>query len=431
MIDVFFYFFTAFSVYLFFIFSLRSAYGLSLSSPGPFGYVAFVEAPFFLIFASAFVSAGFFDDSYITDFITQDGKVTSFLWIMYSFVGLSVSNLIIGRRGGKDSDIDHSSTNLTSWILLLFSLFCLAFVLVTASSIPILFALKGEYLEAAVARSDFLWNRTGFSSYFTAIFPKYIIILSLIFSIINRRNIRYWRINIAFNILSALIFSVWDIQKAVLISYIIICFFASREGKHHKGVVIKYLILGVSVLAGVVVIYMVSKGNDNLSFSHPAIARVFAAQIAGFYQIVQLIHPDFKYMLNSFPLIKNFDVLSVDVQREIMLLTEGYSETAGVKNTIFTGEAYAMGGVVMMLVSPIVVCVYYLIAYSVIAFFLPANMRLASRYVLVYLSPLSLSYANFLYLKGILFFIVAVIPVLILLRFFRIFRGINVNCCDS
>lgn len=83
--------------------------------------------------------------------------------------------------------------------------------------------------------------------------------------------------------------------------------------------------------------------------------RAFLGQISGLFQTISNFTPDSKYLLSWIPFGGMFSHDLPVFARDLMLMTEGDTDTSGTMNTLFLGEAYGAGGWPMLLMSPFIV----------------------------------------------------------------------------
>ena len=103
----------------------------------------------------------------------------------------------------------------------------------------------------------------------------------------------------------------------------------------------------------------VSRWSSFEEFGTYLVNRLGIGQMAGMYETLALAKqgylPESNFFWHMIPFAR-FYVDYIDYQKYLMMITEGYEFTEmGVKNTYFVAEAYAMGGIWLAALSPVIV----------------------------------------------------------------------------
>jgi len=124
-----------------------------------------------------------------------------------------------------------------------------------------------------------------------------------------------------------------------------------------KFLVFSFYFIGVIFLLYYIVYFQIPDLTLDKFFSY-LFFRLGVGQMAGLYETYSLFimrYPlEGEFYWHAIPFSKLF-VNYIDYQKFLMMITEGYEYSEmGVKNTLFIAEAYAIGGVPLALISPII-----------------------------------------------------------------------------
>lgn len=97
--------------------------------------------------------------------------------------------------------------------------------------------------------------------------------------------------------------------------------------------------------------------------------RVFIAQMIGVYEEFNLWIHNIEYIWHGVPFASSFVDYSI-FHKDLMMISEDRTDpsTIGIKNTLFIAEAYAMGGWLLVLVSPIWIALNMTLTYIFIVY---------------------------------------------------------------
>ncbi|MDP9963017.1 hypothetical protein J2W37_000723 [Variovorax paradoxus] len=157
-------------------------------------------------------------------------------------------------------------------------------------------------------------------------------------------------------------------DKAPIFSVLILMILAnlSIANKFSFGKIIKYSLImgGVSLVALFAVSYIQFGGINFSDFIQFLIFRAGLGQIGGLYEqfAVRLYDPN--YIWHSIPfanLVVDYPIYNKDLMMMLWGANVAADET-GVVNSFFVGEAFAIGGYVLALISPAIVALNYCVA---------------------------------------------------------------------
>lgn len=165
-------------------------------------------------------------------------------------------------------------------------------------------------------------------------------------------------------------------DKAPIFSVLILVILASLavSPKFSLKKIAKYSILMgvVSLVVLYAISYVQFGGTDFSGFVEFLIFRAGLGQIGGLFEefAVRLHNPD--YIWHSVPfanLVVDYPIYNKDLMMMLWGANLAADET-GVANSFFIGEAFAIGGYVLVLISPIIVAINYCLAILVLSKFL-------------------------------------------------------------
>ena len=194
------------------------------------------------------------------------------------------------------------------------------------------------------------------------------------------------------------------------------------------AVLIWGLILLIGLTAALFVLWQIQSPGLNPNAFFPYIFnRLGIGQMAGTYETFGMAArgdlPKGDFYWHMIP-GASFFVDYIDYQKLLMMITEGYGYTEmGVKNTYFIAEAYAIGGYVLLWISPLIVAlnlvlgIWILRKFFSIIFPLPFASELS---ILIYLISHNITggFSSFPFFKGLIHVLILLGPPLLLIRFF-------------
>lgn len=160
------------------------------------------------------------------------------------------------------------------------------------------------------------------------------------------------------------------------------------------GVVLKGVVIGFPLLLGIIY-FIVSLQMHGLSFSGFVgylTDRIGMAQMAGTYDGIALgrLHGEFYWHMVPFA---NFFEHYIPYDKLLMMRVEGYDfGDVGVKNSFFISEAYGIGGYALVLASPFIVGMSWVL--NAILMFLTMKWMFGRDVSRLYFLPLTIMYLN-------------------------------------
>jgi hypothetical protein len=150
----------------------------------------------------------------------------------------------------------------------------------------------------------------------------------------------------------------WSGEKSPAVLAVLGYWFLRAHHERRRITLMRLLVLAaLASLVSLGIFSLLRDASNDLSVVEFFGIRTFLGQISGFFQTVSNFTPNPKYMLSWIPFSGAFSHHLPVFARDLMLMTEGDTETSGTLNTLFLGEAYGAGGWPMLLASPFIVAI--------------------------------------------------------------------------
>lgn len=156
--------------------------------------------------------------------------------------------------------------------------------------------------------------------------------------------------------------------------------------------------------------------------------RISTGQMMGVYEQLDLRIHDIEYIWRSVP-FANFFLEYKEYSKDLMMYTWGSYKDAdevGVMNSYFIGEAFAIGGMLFVLLSPIIFGLNYCLSIFILIFILHRFFGLEKNssvkvigLSMAFLFPLTGDIAGMIFLKQIVMYVVFLIPLIFVVEIFR------------
>lgn len=147
--------------------------------------------------------------------------------------------------------------------------------------------------------------------------------------------------------------------------------------------------------------------------------RVFVAQMIGTYEQFNLLLQDPQYIFHGIPFASSFADFPV-FQKDLMLISEDRSDAGsiGIKNTLFIAEAYSMGGVLLLMLSPLWMALVFALNFKLMLYiinrFIFKNYEYAKRVVAISLFSYVTITGGF---SDLMFFKITILMILLMTPF--------------
>ena len=283
-------------------------------------------------------------------FMTFPSIIVLFLGLAFLFK-LNILKPLIYEIRAEDAQLLKGFTYVSLIILILKLLF--------ASEIPLLLALRGDYLGATEAKINLLTKQSGITffglNYIFRSFPSYIYIASLlIFSAdkTNKKNRNLFVANLALVVLDSL----YDIQKQGIVLIALTSFWIFYIQKGNFKTLIKGILLASSLA---VAMFALTLGFDSgQDIVEETVNRIFLAQAEGMFFIRELIDPSTKYMWLGFPLSGLFGLEQLDPAAEVIpILFPDVGDGWLNSNTYYIAHAWTIFGNWAIVLGPLFVLI--------------------------------------------------------------------------
>ncbi|QNG60238.1 oligosaccharide repeat unit polymerase [Bacillus sp. PAMC26568] len=310
------------------------------------------------------------DGNYMIDRLTNDDyRVIGFFWICYIMIILPLTMLVVSQLVGFHAEkefhsyltkpVDLIFKNSNDFFILflglsLLSIMSIVYTMLALDKIPIIEMFRGASdlgklrIEASHNFGGNMWVKNIFAVGLTPI-------LALIaYGYTYVTNQRRWRILFIVLFAGALFMSVYDLQKApilfFILMFVLVNIFIGRLKLTWKLV----FTLGGTAVVLIILLYVfvqnVTSLDQFLSYKSGPIGRIILSQIAPFYLHLDLFGQQIDFLNGkSLPgiALSLYDIDQVRSARMVMghYFPERVEEgTAGVLNTLYAGEAYANFG---------------------------------------------------------------------------------------
>lgn len=262
----------------------------------------------------------------------------------------------------------------------------------------------------------------------------YIITTALLALSLNNKNIQFFSKILMLSLIfySSTLYG----TKAPLVNCILILFFGylfSAQIKLNFFKLIKYGI-PLLILSGGFIFYSTKiqfNDLDNLEIIQYIFMRISTGQMMGVYEQLDMKIISFDYIWRSVP-FANFFLEYKEYSKDLMMATWGSYKDAdevGVMNSYFIGEAYAIGGMVFLILSPLIVSVNYCVSiYILILIFhkiFKLNKNFSIKVValsLPFIFPLTGDIAGLIFFKFLVMYIIFLTPLIFFILYNRSLR---------
>lgn len=313
--------------------------------------------------------------------------ILSFMMVVFPLIQLSIAGLFNFRAAVEwniylektvtiAKDFNKKWFTILFFILSFISLLAIVYTLLKTSTIPLLELLKGNTSNLAEMRIDAARSFSG-NVYVRNIFA---IALAPILSIIaylyasKTRELKW--VLLFFALLGgSVLINVYDLAKSPILFYLLMLILASVYAGNIKLNWRRIAGYGAVAVVLIIIMYVSIQGvrglESYLTYSSGPIGRIILAQISPFFLHLDVFSHSIGFLdergLPSF-IVNMFDMEQIRSARLVMenIFPENVDKgIAGVLNTIFIAEAFAMYGYLGILISIIYVAILVQIIYIV------------------------------------------------------------------
>lgn len=311
--------------------------------------------------------------------------ILSFLMVVFPLIQLSVAGLFhfkakeewndyLNRTVMVSKDFNKKWFTVFFFMLSAISLLAIAYTFLKTSTIPLLELLKGNTTNLAELRIEAARSFNG-NIYIRNIFAIALTpILSLIaYLYASKTRELKWVLLFLMLLGASILINVYDLAKSPILFYLLMLILASVYAGNIK--LNKHRIAWYGTVASVLIIIMyisiqgVTDLENYLTYSSGPIGRILLAQISPFFLHLDVYSHSIAFLdgkgLPSF-IVNLFDMEQVRSARMVMenVFPENVDKgIAGVLNTIFIAEAFAMYGYLGILLSIVYVAIVVQIIY--------------------------------------------------------------------
>lgn len=346
--------------------------------------LAFYLLLFFQAIGASIIYLGFRDHYLVQKISSEQVFDSTYYCLIYAFITMPLVIILVNRRHAKVSTrvVNKNDVNIYKdvepyyGIILFLTLISAAAGIYTfykigyVSIFKILFS--GGGFDFATARTS---NNRGFSGnqyirnlLFLNLSP---ILSSASYVFYKASDLAKWKVLFWANLVVTVLAKTYDFSKAPLIVFFISLYIINGFFEQDREKAFKRLVIIISIVVGLIVFSyaVVAKysGQKWISLSHGPISRIVITQVATLFLHFDLFpakHP-FLYgksmaaWIGSIIGDPNWGLRSGRIVMEHYSPAAVSNGTAGVMNTVFLGEAYANWGYVGVLVSPIIVGLWF------------------------------------------------------------------------
>ncbi|WP_417365320.1 hypothetical protein [Flavobacterium beibuense] len=222
----------------------------------------------------------------------------------------------------------------------------------------------------------------------------------------------------------------WGGSKGPLINVLIIYFITRASFKRMK-IKVKTLIqffvfiFFIFYITYRVVLFQYPDLVDFSLFFNYFSQRVFVAQMIGVYEQFNLFIHDVRYTWHGIPFASSFVDYPI-FHKDLMLVSEDRYDatTIGIKNTLFIAEAYGMGGLVLLVLSPFWIAISFALNYRCMLYiynkYIFKNLEFSKRITAISIfSYVSITggFSDLMFFKITIMMILLIMPFLIVNKF--------------
>lgn len=334
-----------------------TSFGRRYSNPGPFWIQSLLEVPVLILPGVVLTSLDGVRELWIFSNVSDEAYRAVTLAIYYGmtcyFLTVYFADRAITAAAPPlpGNPRPAAELRLLAGVLLAWQCLALGAIGLFVQRIPVLAFVTGE--DLGVLRKAATIEFAGPAALLT--FVKMYGFLGVFLLAVAKRSLRQPALKTALW-LSSLACLVWSGEKSPAILAILGYFFVRAYHERRRLTFTRLLLLAMlGALLSMVIFVLVRESSDDLNVFEFFLIRTFLGQISGLFQIIGNLTPDPKYALAWVPFSGALtDQLPV-FARDLMLMTEGDTDTSGTLNTLFLGEAYGVGGWPMLLISPFIV----------------------------------------------------------------------------
>ncbi len=303
-------------------------------------------------------------------YVTESSVITTAYFIFYSLIVFLVTLAILARTFGSSFSPKYDLKKVTEQDYLVFKKIIIsALVLITVIYVFMLvMGVRHAFMNSLFFGYDLMELRisnsnAAFPSVVSSLFKYLIFIYALTLGFVFSKLSLILKVCLLFLLVY---FSSYYGSKGPIFINLILFYVALIHDQQYRWNFTLFIrtLLGFNIL--VALTYFVVKVQypftDPAIFMQYILNRVFVAQIHGVFEqfSLQLMRPE--YIFNSLPFGQMFTDEFTLFSKDLILATLSYgkeSNETGVMNSFFIGEALAIGGYMLVYLSPVIAAVNY------------------------------------------------------------------------
>ncbi len=350
----------AFAVYA----TSNTSFGRRPTDPGPFWVQSLLEVPVFILPSVVVTSFEGVRDLWLFSNV-EDAAFQATIWAVYYglvayFATVLVADRLLCRATPPPAPnprpaADHARL---ACLVLVWQCLSLAALLAFVREVPLIGLFMGA--DVGVLRKTATTEFGGPAALLS--FVRFYGLMGVFLLAATRRPLRH-RMLRAMLWATSLVCLSWSGEKSPAVLAVLGYWFLRMHHERRRMTLKQILLLAAfATLVSLGILALQQYTSDDLGIVAFFAIRTFLGQISGLFQTISNFTPDPKYLLSWVPFGGAFSHDLPVFARDLMLMTEGDTDTSGTMNTLFLAEAYGAGGWPMLVASPFIVALSIVIS---------------------------------------------------------------------
>jgi len=364
---------------------------------------------------------------HMTDETTTNAAWMGLYQIFFFFIALKLLFILVSKfkfyRHSANDKEDSKTVLLTFKVSLLICFSIFVVLIVSGGKHAVLSALTGGSMHSArMHNSNFL----AVPSVVISLYIFYLLIVTCLYGAVLRRLTLLKKMFYLVLIL-ALVSFLGD--KAIVLNLAVLSglvYLTINRVSLRRSILLVFA-LSIATIIGLYFLIKLQVAGDELLFLDYFILRVVYAQVHGYFEQYALQLRSAEYIINSIP-IYSFFVESNTLSKDLMMQTWGasllYTTDTGVMNSLFGGEAIAIGGFALLLASPFIVGLSFFFLFLLMYIFFIKFLRfnsftssVVSGAFVIANYMITTDIAGFLFFKYHVMMLLFLMPLLLIFKF--------------
>lgn len=353
----------------------RTSFGWRPNDPGPFWVQSLLEVPVFILPGMVLTSFEGVRELWIFRNVDDAGYYSAIWALYYGLFAYFGTILLVDRLVNRV--VPHFTKPRPvanrAWIaglVLAWQCLLLAVLFSFVREVPLIGLFKGA--EVGVLRKAATHDFSG---------PAFLLSVIKLYGLLGVFVLAVTRQTLSSRLQRTLLWTTslvclsWAGEKSPAVIALLGYWFL-RAHQERRRLTLRQLGLAAAVTstAALGIYTLVSGAGDILSTAWFFGVRTFLGQTSGYFQTLSNFTPDSKYLLSWVPFGGALSDHLPLFARDLMLMTEGDTETSGNLNTLFLAEAYGVGGWPMLVASPFIVASSIMISLHLLRHWLTRQM---------------------------------------------------------